>query len=707
MSAEERFLLCRPGFYRIDYVINPWMEGNIGRTDGELARRQWETLEEALAARAALQFVEPVPGLPDMPFTANAGLVHGETFIPTRFRVPQRQPETPHLTAWFRERLYRIVELPAEATFEGEGDALFQPGEALLWGGYGVRTSLQAHRGLAELLDVEVVPLRLVDERFYHLDTCFCALPGGRVLYYPEAFDRDSVETIAGRVGARDRFEVDATDALNFACNAVVTNGSFITNFASEGLRRQLATWGYEVVVCPLSEFVLAGGAAKCLVLRLTDRTGGPAVKSSRGLPGVRDRLIEVQGHLLDSGLMNTILDCITEGGGGFDLLGFQPGLRHDQDSVARLRVVAPSAERLETILTRLIQMGARVARPDVDARLEVVTQPGVAPQDFYGTTIFPTETRIRGHWVRAQRQRMDAVLVVDGPPDAPRVTCRLLRDLRVGDRVVSGIEGVRTHPTHVRPSGSAFEFMASGVSSERRVELAVERIAWEMRRIRERDGKIAVVAGPVVIHTGGGPHLARLVRRGYVQALLGGNGFAVHDLEQSLFGTSLGVDLKRGVGVEGGHRNHLKVINLVRGHGGIAQAVRQGLIERGIFYECVERGVPFALAGSIRDDGPLPDTQMDLLRAQEEYARLLAGAEIILMLSSMLHSIGVGNMTPAGVRLICVDISPAVVTKLADRGSVESTGIVTDVGLFLNLLATSLGADPTRDDPRGGEGSA
>src|SRR5438552_753932 len=235
--------------------------------------------------------------------------------------------------------------------------------------------------------------------------------------------------------------------------------------------------------------------------------------------------------------------------------------------------------------------MGARVARPDVDARLEVVTQPGVAPQDFYGTTIFPTEARIRGHWVRAQRQRMDAVLVVDGPPDAPRVTCRLLRDLRVGDRVVSGIEGVRTHPTHVRPSGSAFEFMAAGVSSERRVEVAVERIAWEMRRIRERGGKIAVVAGPVVIHTGGGPHLARLVRDGYVQALLGGNGFAVHDLEQSLFGTSLGVDLR-----------------------------------------------------------------------------------------------------------------PAVVTKLADRGSVESTGIVTDVGLFLNLLARSLGTDASGDEARGGE---
>src|SRR5213078_5128613 len=247
----------------------PWMEGNIGRTDGELARRQWETLEEALAARAALQFVEPVPGLPDMPFTANAGLVHGETFIPTRFGVPQRQPETPHLTAWFRERLYRIVELPPEATFEGEGDALFQPGEALLWGGYGVRTSLQAHRDLAELLDVEVVPLRLVDERFYHLDTCFCALPEGRVFYYPDAFDRESLERIAARVPAEQRCEVDAADALHFACNAVVTGGAVITNFASDALRERLVRWGHEVVVCPLGQFILAGGAAKCLVLRL------------------------------------------------------------------------------------------------------------------------------------------------------------------------------------------------------------------------------------------------------------------------------------------------------------------------------------------------------------------------------------------------------------------------------------------------------
>jgi lysine-ketoglutarate reductase/saccharopine dehydrogenase-like protein (TIGR00300 family) len=232
---------------------------------------------------------------------------------------------------------------------------------------------------------------------------------------------------------------------------------------------------------------------------------------------------------------------------------------------------------------------------------------------------------------------------------------------------------------------------MGAGVSSERRVELVVEQIAWDLRRIRERGGKVAVVAGPVVIHTGGGEHLARLVREGYVGALLGGNAIAVHDIEQALLGTSLGVDLRRGVPVHGGHRHHLKVINLVRRCGGIKQAVEQGVVTRGIFYECVRRGVPFSLAGSIRDDGPLPDTQMDLIAAQADYARLLDGSEMTLMLSSMLHSIGAGNMTPSGVKLVCVDINPAVVTKLSDRGSLESVGVVTDVGLFLSLLVRQL----------------
>jgi lysine-ketoglutarate reductase/saccharopine dehydrogenase-like protein (TIGR00300 family) len=232
---------------------------------------------------------------------------------------------------------------------------------------------------------------------------------------------------------------------------------------------------------------------------------------------------------------------------------------------------------------------------------------------------------------------------------------------------------------------------MDATVSSERRVELAVERVAWEMHRTRERGGRMVVVAGPVVVHTGGAEHLATLIREGYVQAVLGGNGLAAHDIEQALLGTSLGVDLQLGSGVRGGHRHHLEAINTIRRCGSIADAVAQGVLTRGIFHECVRRGIPFVLAGSIRDDGPLPDTVMDLLKAQEEYARQLAAADLILMLSSMLHSIGVGNMTPASVKLVCVDINHAVVTKLSDRGSVESVGVVTDVGSFLNLLAAQL----------------
>jgi len=685
--------MCPPRFYRVAYVINPWMEGNIGRTDGAVATQQWERLRAELARRAAIEYAEPAEGLPDMPFTANAGLVHDGTFIPARFRFPQRQPEVPRLTSWFGERGYRVVSLPSGGTFEGEGDALFQPGVPLLWGGYGVRTSLQAHRDLSELLDIEVIPLRLVDERFYHLDTCFCPLPGGRVVYYPDAFDHDSLETIRVRVPAEQRCEVDATDALHFACNAVVVGDAYVTNFASPALQERLAGWGFQTVVCPLTEFILAGGAAKCLVLQLTHPGARRPAAAPRRPSAVRERMVEIQGDLLDTGLMNTLLDCITEGGGSFEIEAFQAGLRHDQASLARVRVVAPSPERLETILTRLVQMGARVAEEDRDARLEAVTRSGVAPRDFYSTTIYPTEVRVGGRWVRVTGQRMDAVVVVDGRTDPPRASCRLLRALTVGDRVVCGIEGVRIHPTHVPAAGETFGFMTADTSSERRVELAVDRIAWEMRRVRDRGGKIVVVGGPVVIHTGGGPHLARLVRRSYVQALLAGNGLAAHDIEQALFGTSLGVDLKRGINVQGGHRNHLYAINLVRGSGGIRQAVERGLIREGILYECVTHGVPFVLAGSIRDDGPLPETIMDLLAAQEAYAAAIEGADIILMLSSMLHAIGVGNMTPAGVRLIYVDISPAVVTKLADRGSVESMGIVTDVGLFLNLLDTRLGA--------------
>jgi lysine-ketoglutarate reductase/saccharopine dehydrogenase-like protein (TIGR00300 family) len=259
-----------------------------------------------------------------------------------------------------------------------------------------------------------------------------------------------------------------------------------------------------------------------------------------------------------------------------------------------------------------------------------------VAPDDFYVSTIYPTEVRINGEWVQVQKQRMDGAIAVDTTSGTPTATCRLLRDLKVDDRVVVGVEGIRTvrKPEARDTRSQEFSFMGAGVSSERRVELVVEQIAWEMRQIRDQGGKVVVTAGPVVIHTGGGEHLSHLIREGYVQALLGGNAIAVHDMEQSMLGTSLGVDMKRGVSVRGGHRHHLKVINTIRRYGSIAKAVEAGVVTSGVLYECVRHQVPFSLAGSIRDDGPLPDTEMDLIKAQADYSRLIEGADLILMLS-------------------------------------------------------------------------
>jgi len=703
--ASVNLVMCGPRHYRVAYVINPWMEGHIGRTDLATAERQWENLYERLAVHVPVEVVEPAPDLPDMAFAANAGLVCGETFVPSRMRFPQRRPEEAFYTRWFAERGYRVRELPPPGSFEGEGDALLQPGEALLWGGYGVRTSLAVYRHISELLDVEVVPLRLVDERFYHLDTCFFPLPDGAVVYYPPAFAPESADTIAARVPPDKRYAVSAEEATHFSCNAVVAENFVLTNFASQELRRWLERRGFALAVCPVSEFLLAGGGAKCLVLRLNPALPEEKKLASPRTRGLVDATVELQGHLLDSDLMNRALDAITTAGGTFEIETFRPGFRHDQGSWTQMHVTAPSQEQLEQATRALVRLGARCLDSDeADAELQAVQKDGVAPYEFYSTTIFPTDVRVRGRWVRAAHQRMDAVLVVGGTAETPGVDCRLIRDLRASDTVVCGSRGLRVQVPNTGGERS-FEFMSAAVSSERRVELTVARIAAEMRRIRARRGRIVVVAGPVVIHTGGGPHLAALVRAGYVQALLAGNGFAVHDIEQNLFGTSLGVDLEHGVNVRGGHRNHLRAINLVRQHGSIAAAVEHGALRGGVMAQCVRHEVPFALAGSIRDDGPLPDTLMDLTAAQREYARLLDAADMVLMLASTLHAIGVGNMTPGGVRLICVDINPATVTKLADRGSVESTGVVTDAGLFLNLLRGELVGEESLPATTGGVG--
>jgi lysine-ketoglutarate reductase/saccharopine dehydrogenase-like protein (TIGR00300 family) len=271
------------------------------------------------------------------------------------------------------------------------------------------------------------------------------------------------------------------------------------------------------------------------------------------------------------------------------------------------------------------------------------------------------------------------------------RAFCRKLRDIRKGDAVVCGITGVRVVPTFQDRDRLGFAFMTNEISSERRVGAAVSRVAEMMRAVKAEGGRIALVAGPVVVHTGGGPYLARLIKSGYVQVLLSGNALAVHDIEFALFGTSLGVNLETGRAVEGGHHHHMRAINTVRRAGGIRQAIDQNVLKSGVMYETITQGIDYVLAGSIRDDGPLPDTIMDLVAAQDRYVEALRSVSLVLVLASMLHGIGVGNMLPSAVRVICVDINPAVVTKLADRGSSQTVGIVTDTGLFLHQLAEQL----------------
>ncbi|QXE22227.1 hypothetical protein B6N60_00909 [Richelia sinica FACHB-800] len=667
------------------------MEGNIHKSSRDRAVEQWNKLYQVIKSHAVVDLVKPEKGWPDMVFTANAGLVLGENVVLSRFLHKERQGEEPYFQQWFEQNGYNVYVLPKDLPFEGAGDALLDREGRWLWAGYGFRSELDSHPYLAKWLDIEVLSLRLIDERFYHLDTCFCPLANGYLLYYPGAFDSYSNRLIEMRVAPEKRIAIAEADAVNFACNAVNVESIIIMNKASDSLKTRLGEVGFQVIETPLTEFLKAGGAAKCLTLRVTE----PVVEEVHATTQVESRIIRLEGHLLDSGLINRALDLIVDSGGSFQVMNFNLGEQRQSTSAAEVRVTAPSHDVMEEIISQLIDLGAvDLPQDEKDAKLEPVVQAGVAPDDFYVSTIYPTEVRVNGEWLKVEIQRMDGAIAISQTANGIVARCKILRDLEVGEQVVVDVQGIRTirkPESREQRNAQEFSFMSSGVSSERRVELVVEQVAWELRKIRDAGGKVVVTAGPVVIHTGGGEHLSRLIREGYVQGLLGGNAIAVHDIEQNIMGTSLGVDMKRGVAVRGGHRHHLKVINTVRRYGSIAKAVDGGVIKSGIMYECVKNNVPFVLAGSIRDDGPLPDTMMNLIQAQQEYAKIIQGAEMILMLSSMLHSIGVGNMTPAGVKMVCVDINPAVVTKLSDRGSIESVGVVTDVGLFLSLLIQQL----------------
>jgi lysine-ketoglutarate reductase/saccharopine dehydrogenase-like protein (TIGR00300 family) len=399
---------------------------------------------------------------------------------------------------------------------------------------------------------------------------------------------------------------------------------------------------------------------------------------------------VEIRGHIIDSNVLGTIMSEIMDRGGDFDVQTLQVGRQRDDPSYARLEIHAGSQEDLEALLERVTQLGASPVRGGT-IRTEPAPMDGVFPEGFYSTTNLQTEVNLGGVWVSVKYPEMDCGITVD--PARGEARCVTLNEVRAGDPIVVGHDGVRVLPLErPRRQPPVFAFMGSSVSPEKPNPRLIREIAARMRQVRAAGDKILVVGGPVLIHTGAQPQIVWLVEHGYVQALFAGNGLATHDIESALYGTSLGVSLADGIPVEGGHEHHLRAINAIRRAGGIRAAVEQGLLTSGIMYACVRHHVEVVLAGSIRDDGPLPDVLTDTQEAQSEMRRIVrSGVRFALLLASMLHGIATGNLLPADVTTVCVDIEPAVVTKLSDRGTFQNISVVADVGSFLRELVQDL----------------
>jgi lysine-ketoglutarate reductase/saccharopine dehydrogenase-like protein (TIGR00300 family) len=398
--------------------------------------------------------------------------------------------------------------------------------------------------------------------------------------------------------------------------------------------------------------------------------------------------IVQVRGHIIDSLILPKVLDEVMDLSGTFEILDIRIGKRKTDTSLARLRISADSPRRLSQILQRVARLGALPEHLH-DIRLERAPKDGVLPPPFYSTTNLPTEVRFRGRWLPVRNIEMDCAIVVR--PAGPEALCTPMARVRKGAWVVCGTGGVKVTPLERGRQSEVFQFMGSAVSSEKPKAQMIQRLAGQMRAIRRAGQKILIVAGPAVVHTGSGPYLERLIKAGYVQALFAGNGLATHDIESSLYGTSLGVQLDRGEPVKDGHDHHMRAINTIRAIGGIRRAVRRGVLKHGIMRACVVHKVPFVLTGSIRDDGPLPDVITDVIEAQEAMRRHIPGVGLALMIASTLHAIATGNMLPATVKTVCVDINPAVVTKLSDRGTFQGIGIVSDTESFLRELVHAL----------------
>ncbi len=397
---------------------------------------------------------------------------------------------------------------------------------------------------------------------------------------------------------------------------------------------------------------------------------------------------IELRGHIIDSLILPKVLDEILRAGGNFKIREIKIGERRADQSYARIEVSGPTHETLDELVLRLRQHGAEITEK-VDVQLAPAPADGVFPADFYVTTNQQTFITLDGKEIEVHPAIMDSGITVDR--EAGRATAVKFYEVRKGMKIVAGHQGIRVAPIQRSTARTdVFEFM-SNVSVEKPKSAMIREMAREFKRTRDGKGKILVVAGPAVVHTGAAEHLEGLIQWGYVDLLFAGNALAVHDIENALFGTSLGVNLGRADLADQGHENHMRAINAIREAGGIARAVETGLLQRGIMCSCVRHGVEFVLAGSIRDDGPLPDVITDAIEAQKAMREKISGVSIALMMGTMLHSMAVENLLPASVKTVCVDINADVVNRLTDRGTFQTVGLVTDIEAFLRELTDCL----------------
>jgi lysine-ketoglutarate reductase/saccharopine dehydrogenase-like protein (TIGR00300 family) len=396
---------------------------------------------------------------------------------------------------------------------------------------------------------------------------------------------------------------------------------------------------------------------------------------------------IEARGHLIDSSILTKIFDKIMDLKGEFQVQEIDIGRRKKDQSYVRLLVKGKNQKHLDNILETIHREGA-ISKIQKEIRLKKSPKNYVMPDYFYSTTNNHTQVFLKGKWIQVENMMMDKCIVVKGN----RAFCVPVRDVKKGDQIIVGEKGIKITPLERPREGvNVFEFMGSSSSSERPTQHIAKKVAEDIYNTKKKGGKIVLVGGPAIVHTGADDAVAELIKSGYVDGLLAGNALAVHDIEYAILGTSLGMNVHDATLAYHGHRNHMDAINAVFKAGSIANMVKSKKLKKGIMYECVKNKVPFVLAGSIRDDGPLPDVLTDMTQAQREYKKILKDADMVIMVSTMLHSIATGNMLPANVKVIVVDISQPTVTKLMDRGTWQALGIVSDVGAFLPMVVEQI----------------